>query len=98
MVGDNVLIPGHGTVITLLWPSTSARDPSANFVSSKHLLLPCPLSLAQALHPSNSDRIVWLDSYNYEKGGLREMDCYTPINKRQYLALRRQDTIPKSLP
>ena len=26
------------------------------------------------------------------------MDCYTPINKRQYLALRRQGTIPKALP
>ena len=29
--------------------------------------------------------------------GLRDMDCYTPINKRQYLALSRQGTIPKVL-
>jgi hypothetical protein len=71
LVGDNIVIPGHGTVSTFLQSNTANNAPSANFVSAKNLLLPCPPSLLKALHhPSNPDRDVWLQSYNEEKGGL----------------------------
>jgi hypothetical protein len=69
LVGDNILLPGHGSISSFLKPNSSNNAPSANFVSAKNLLNPCPLSLVKALHPSNPDRQVWLDSYMEEKGG-----------------------------
>ena len=98
LVGDDVLIPGHSTVSSFLRPSTSNNAPSACKVSAKNLLSPCPPSLVRALHPSNPDRQVWLDSYMEEKGGLSEHDVYTPISKKHYLALRRRNVIPKAVP
>jgi len=68
LIGKDVLIPGHSTVSSFLPSSTSNNAPSANFVSAKILLGQCPPSLLQALHPSNPDKQVWLDSYNEEKG------------------------------
>ena len=41
---------------------------------------------------------MWLDSYSEEKGGLKEHDVYTPISKKHYLSLRRQNIIPKAIP
>ena len=71
LVGEDILIPGHSTVSSFLKASTSNNAPSANFISAKNLLNPCPPSLKTALHPSNPDKQVWLDSYNEEKGGLK---------------------------
>jgi hypothetical protein len=69
LIGDNILLPGHSTVSSFLRPNSSNNQPSANFVSAKNLLSPCPPSPLKAIHPSNPDRDVWLDSYNEEKGG-----------------------------
>ena len=66
MVCEDYILPGHTTVSSFLHPKTSDQ-PLAKHVSAKNLLLPCPSSLQQALHPSNPDRHVWLDSYNEEK-------------------------------
>ena len=85
-------------VSSFLKASTSNNAPSANFISAKNLLSPCPPSLKTALHPSNPDKQVWLDSYNEEKGGLQELDVFEKINKKTYLQLRRKGLIPKALP
>ncbi|KAL7549847.1 hypothetical protein ACHAWF_013106, partial [Thalassiosira exigua] len=98
LLGEDVLIPGHSTVSTFLKPSTSNNAPSANFVSAKNLFSPCPPSLLQALHPSNPDRHVWLDSYLEEKEGLESLDVFERISKKQYLALKRKGLVPKALP
>ena len=98
LVGDDIIIPGHSTVSSFLRPSSSNNAPSANFVSAKNLVSPCPPSLKQALHPSNPDRHVWLDSYNEEKGGLESLGVYERISKKQYLSLRRKGLVPKCLP
>jgi hypothetical protein len=47
LVGDDVLLPDHGTIsiISFLKPNSSNNAPSANFVSAKNLLNPCPPSL-----------------------------------------------------
>ena len=98
LIGEDIIFPGHSTVSSFLKSSTSNNAPSANIVSAKNLLSPCPPSLLLALHPSNPDRQVWLDSYNEEKGGLVEHDVFTKISKKHYLSLRRQNIIPKALP
>ena len=98
MVGKNILIPGHTTVSSFLRPNSSNNAPSANFVSAKNLLNPCPPSLQKALHPSNPDRDVWLKSYLEEKGGLENLQVFDKINKKTYLALRRSRKIGKALP
>ena len=96
-MGEDTLLPGHSVVSTFLRPKTSDQ-PSAKNVSAKNLLLPCPTSLQQALHPSNPDRQVWLDSYRDEKGGLLVHEVFDRINKNTYLNLRRQGIIPKAIP
>ena len=98
MVGENIIIPGHSTVSTFLRPNSSNNAPSANHVSAKNLMNPCPPSLLKALHPSNPDRLVWLDSYMEEKGGLESLNVYEKINKKTYLQLRRSGRIGKALP
>jgi len=98
LVGDDTIIPGHSQVSSFLRPKSSNNAPSANFVSAKNLLSPCPVSLLRALHPSNPDRDIWLASYREEKGGLEQHDVYERINKKTYLALRRKGLIPKALP
>jgi hypothetical protein len=98
LVGDNILLPGHTTVSSFLRPNSSNNQPSANFVSAKNLLQPCPPSLLKALHPSNPDRDVWLKSYDEEKGGLEKLNVYERINKKTYLALKRSGRIGKALP
>jgi hypothetical protein len=98
LVGDNVILPGHSTVSSFLRPNTTNNAPSANLVSAKNLLQPCPPSLLKALHPSNPDRDVWLKSYNEEKGGLIDLNVYDTINKKTYLQLRRSGKIGKALP
>jgi len=85
-------------VHNFLKPSSSNNAPSANFVSAKNLLSPCPPSRKIALHPSNPDRQVWLDSYKEEKGGLQDLEVFERINKKTYLSLRRKGLIPKALP
>ena len=90
LVGDNILIPGHSTVSSFLRPNSANNAPSANFVSAKNLLNPCPPSLLKALHPSNPDRDVWLNSYTEEKGGLEQLNVFERINKKTYLALKRE--------
>jgi hypothetical protein len=98
LVGENILIPGHTTVSSFLRPNSSNNAPSANLVSAKNLLNPCPPSLLKALHPSNPDRDTWLKSYNEEKGGLQRLEVFDKISKKQYLALRRSGKIGKALP
>ena len=98
LMGDDILFPGHKTVSSFLRSNTLNNAPSANFVSAKNLLAPCPPSLVKAIHPSNPDRQVWLDSYAEEKQGLIDHDVYDTISKKQYLALRRSGKIPKAIP
>ena len=98
LVGDDILFPGHTAVSSFLKSATADSAPAARFVSAKNLFAPCPPSLSKALHPSNPDRQVWLDSYNEEKGGLESMDVYEKISKKQYLLLRRKGLIPKAIP
>ena len=98
LVGENILIPGHSTVSSFHRPNSSNNAPSANFVSAKNLLNPCPPSLQKALHPSNPDREVWLKSYLEEKGGLENLQVFDRINKKTYLTLRRSGKIGKALP
>jgi hypothetical protein len=85
-------------VSSFLRSNTANNAPSANFVSAKNLLQPCPPSLLKALHPSNPDRDVWLKSYSEEKGGLIDLNVYDRINKKTYLQLRRSGKIGKALP
>eukprot|EP00804_Cyclotella_cryptica_P030273 CCRYP_019237-RA/>CCRYP_019237-RA protein AED:0.06 eAED:0.03 QI:0/0/0/1/0/0/3/0/1322 len=98
LCAENTLLPGHNSVSSFLRPNSSNNAPSANFVSAKNLLHPCPPSLTEALHPSNPDRDTWLKSYNEEKGGLEGMDVFERLNKKQYLALKRTGRIGKALP
>jgi hypothetical protein len=98
LVADDILLPGHGVISSFLKPNSSNNAPSANFVSAKNLLSPCPPSLVKALHPSNPDRRVWLDSYNEEKGGLESLDVFERINKKTYLALKRSGRVGSALP
>ena len=79
LVGDDVLIPGHSTGSSFLTSSTSNNALSANFVSAKNLLGQYPPSLLQALHPSNPDKQVWLDSYHEEKGRIQQMNVFERI-------------------
>jgi hypothetical protein len=98
LVGDDILLPGHGTISSFLKPNSSNNAPSANFVSAKNLLNPCPPSLVKALHPTNPDRHVWLESYIEEKGGLESLDVFERINKKTYLSLKRSGRIGSALP
>ena len=98
LVREDVLIPGHSTVSSFLCPSSTNNALSANFVSAKNLLGPCPASLLQALHPSNPDRDIWLRSYEEEKGGLESLDVYECISRKKYLNSRLQGLTPKALP
>eukprot|EP00804_Cyclotella_cryptica_P022088 CCRYP_011573-RA/>CCRYP_011573-RA protein AED:0.27 eAED:0.27 QI:0/-1/0/1/-1/1/1/0/654 len=98
LCADNVLLPGHNSISSFLRPNSSNNAPSAQFVTAKNLLHPCPPALAKALHPSNPDRDTWLQSYNEEKGGLQSMNVFERINKKQYLALKRSGRIGKALP
>eukprot|EP00804_Cyclotella_cryptica_P009045 CCRYP_003142-RA/>CCRYP_003142-RA protein AED:0.35 eAED:0.14 QI:0/0/0/1/1/1/2/0/1801 len=98
LCADNTLLPGHNVISSFLRPNSSNNAPSANFVSAKNLLHPCPPSLSKALHPSNPDRDTWLKSYNEEKGGLENMDVFERINKKQYLLLKHSGRIGKALP
>ena len=95
---DDILVPGHTTVSSFLKTATSNTAPSLNFVSAKNMFGPCPPSLVKALHPSNPDRRIWLDSYNEEKGGLQDMGVYERISKKDYLSLKRAGKIPKAIP
>jgi hypothetical protein len=85
-------------VSSFLRSNTSNNAPSANFVSAKNLLHPCPPSLLKALHPSNPDRDIWLKSYDEEKWGLNKLDVYQTINKKTYLQLKRSGKIGKAPP
>eukprot|EP00956_Cyclotella_meneghiniana_P030923 scaffold79637_cov24-Cyclotella_meneghiniana.AAC.1 len=98
MLAEETLLFGHTTVSSYLRPGSYNNAPSANHVSAKNLINPCPPSLAKALHPSNPDRHVWLESYKEEKGGLERLDVYERINKKQYLHLKRTGRIGKALP
>ena len=51
LVGDDILIPGHTAVSLFLRSSTFNNTPSANFVSGKNLLSPCPPSLLNPFLP-----------------------------------------------
>jgi len=98
LASEDILIPGHSTVSSFLRSQTSNSAPSAKFVSAKNLMSPCPPSLIKAIHPSNPDRQIWLDSYQEEKGGLEDLGVYKRISKKAYLALRRSGKIPKAIP
>jgi hypothetical protein len=82
LLGDDVLFPSHSTVSSFLRANSSNNAPKASFVSAKNLLSPCPPSLAKAIHPTNPDRHVWLDSYKEEKQGLIDHDIYDTISKK----------------
>jgi hypothetical protein len=98
MVAENVIIPGHSTVSSFLRPNSSHNAPSLNHVSAKNLSNPCPPSLSKAFHPSNPDCLVWLESYQEDKGGLESLEVYEKISKQRYLQLRRSGRIGKALP
>ena len=98
LVGDDIIFPGHSTVSSFLKSQTNNSAPSANHVSAKNLLSPCPPSLEKAVHPSNPDRHIWLASYDEEKQGLIDHNVYQRISKKEYLALRRAGRIPKAIP
>ena len=85
---DDRLFSGHSTVSYFLRSATSEKNtPSLNYVSTKHLLSPCPPSLCKSLDSSNPDRQVWMDSYKEEKQGLIDHEVYEKISKNQYLSL-----------
>jgi hypothetical protein len=98
LLADEQLLFGHTTVSSFLKRDTYNNAPSANHVSAKNLLNPCPPSLMKALHPSNPDRHIWLQSYDEEKGGLERLDVFERINKKTYLSLKRSGRIGKALP
>jgi hypothetical protein len=98
LLADETLLFGHTTISSYLRPGSYNNAPSANHVSAKNLINACPPSLLKALHPSNPDRHVWLDSYNEEKKGLERLEVFERINKRQYLQLKRSGRIGKALP
>ena len=99
LIGNDILFTVHSTVRSLLKIATaSTNDPSLNYVSAKHLLSSCPLSLFKALDHSNRDRQVWLDSYNEEEQGLFDHEVNDNIQKIQYLALKLSGKIPKYIP
>eukprot|EP00956_Cyclotella_meneghiniana_P012602 scaffold17913_cov36-Cyclotella_meneghiniana.AAC.1 len=98
LLAEERLLFGHTTVSSFLRRDTYNNAPSANHVSAKNLINPCPPSLSKALHPSNPDRHVWLDSYKEEKGGLEQLEVFERINKKQYLHLKRTGRIGKALP
>ena len=65
---DDILFPGHSTVISFLKSATISKNaPPLNYVSAKHLISPCPPSLFKYLDKSNPYRQVWLDLYKEEK-------------------------------
>lgn len=98
LLAEETLLFGHTTVSSFLRPGSYNNSPSANHVSAKNLINPCPPSLTKALHSSNPDRHVWLDSYKEEKGGLEQLDVFERISKKQYLHLKRTGRIGKALP
>jgi hypothetical protein len=61
------------------------------------LLNPCPPSLQKALHLSNPNCDVWLQSYTEEKGGLECLQVFDCINKQTYLQLKWMGRIGKAL-
>ena len=67
LLGDDIIVPGHSTVSSFLCSNTPNNVPRASFFSTKNLLSTCPPSLTKALHPTNPDHQVWLDSCNEEK-------------------------------
>jgi hypothetical protein len=81
LVGNNIVLPGHSTVSSFRQPNSFTNAPLANFVSVIQLLGPCPQSLQKALHPSNTDRDTWLQSYMEDTGGLEWLNVYGKINK-----------------
>lgn len=97
-MAEDVIFPGHSTVSSYPRPNSANNAPSACHVSAKNLLNPCPPSLVKALHPSNPDRHIWLESYKEEKRGLESLDVYEKISKKKYLQLRRSGRIGKALP
>lgn len=99
LMAEDILIPGHGTVSTLLQSPIASTTPRANFVSAKELISPlAPPSLTKALDPNNPDKSTWSASYNEEKDGLLDHDVYRSISKKEYLALKRSGKIPKAIP
>ena len=68
LIGYDILFLGYSKVISFLKSATSCQNTlSLNYVSSKHLLSPCPPSLFKAFDHSNSDRQVCIDSYHKGK-------------------------------
>ena len=99
LIGDDIFFPSHSTVSSSLKAATSCKnEPLLNYISVKYIISPCPPSLFKSLDPSNSDRHVWLDSYNENKQGLIYHYVYNKISKSQYLALKRSGKIPKAIP
>ncbi|KAL7475450.1 hypothetical protein ACHAW6_001357, partial [Cyclotella cf. meneghiniana] len=87
LVAKDVLLPSHDVISSFLKPNSSNNAPSANFVSTKNLLHPCPLSLVKALHPSKLDH-----------HGLESLNNFERIDKKTYLALKRSGHVGSALP
>ena len=99
LLGDNILFPGHYTVIYLLKSSTTSENASSlNYFLAKNLLSPSPPSIIKALDLSNLYRQVWLDSYNEDKQSLIDHEVYEMISKSQCLDLKRAVNTPKDIP
>jgi len=58
LVAKDILLSDHTTISSFLAAAYKNTAPSANFVSGKNLLSPCPPSLSKARHPSNLDHKV----------------------------------------
>ena len=98
LVGNNIIFPGNSTVRYFLKISTTSNNaPSLNYVYDKNILSPFPPYLFKSLDPSNTDRQIWLDSYNKENQGLINHDVYKNNSKTQYLVLKQARKILKSI-
>ena len=88
---EGILLPGHvahSFIHSLSDPSAPPHtfDLVANIVSVVNLHQHCPPSL-----------LLWLQSYNEEKGGIEEMGTFRKITLGEYRALREKGP-PKAIP
>ena len=64
IIGDDILFSCHSIASSLLKSETTSTNASSlNYVSAKHLLSPCPLSIFKALDYSNPGRQICIGLY-----------------------------------
>ena len=82
LVDEDIIIPRYSIISFFVCPSIFSNAQFANFVSAKNQLGPYPPSLKQALHPSNPEHHIWINSYNEGKGGLESHNIVECVNKK----------------